>query len=221
MVAGVDGCKGGWLIVRSGAGLEAEVVTDLGPLLDDVRRGVVAAAAVDMPMGLLDDRPRLSDRETRAVLGPRRASVFPTPVRAVLAATTYLEACALSRTAYGRALSKQSWFLVERIRQLDQLVEPADQSAVVEAHPECAFARLAGRPLASKHHSEGRQERYRLLVRHLGPPFRRLWQRAAFPPVDLLDAAVLTVTARHLLAGTAVHLGVEHDSRGKVCQVVY
>jgi predicted RNase H-like nuclease len=92
---------------------------------------------------------------------------------------------------------------------------------VIEAHPECAFRRLAGRPLPSKHQPEGRQLRHRLLARHIGPPFRRLWAAAPAPPLDLLDATVLTLTARHVEAGTAITLGPELDPTGKRAQVVY
>lgn len=233
VVAGVDGCPGGWVVVTDDgtSRLRAEVLADLGPLLEAVRDGGMAAVAVDMPMGLLHDRPRQSDRAARAVLGPRRSSVFPTPVRAVLAATTYPEACELSRAACGKALSKQAWFLVDRIRHLDELIEPDDQQRVIEAHPECAFLRLAeryadGRPLAAKKTPEGQAARVGLLTRHLGSRFTRLWRQprprgAGFRPDDLLDAAVLTVTARHVLAGTSIHLGPERDPHGKLCQVVY
>lgn len=233
LVAGVDGCRGGWVVVTAARAephahvtLAAEVVPGLEPVIERARRGELAAVAVDMPMGLLTDRPRLSDREARAVLGPRRASVFPTPVRAVLSAATYLEACDRSRAACGRALSKQAWFLVDRIRHLDELITRADQDAVVEAHPECAFLRLSaeidgGGPLPSKHTPEGQRRRVHLLRRHLGRPFDRLWRAAPAPPLDLLDATVLTVTARHVVAGTAIVLGRETDPDGKLAQVVY
>ncbi len=233
LVAGVDGCRGGWVVVTAAQAwpdapvtLAAEVVPGLEPVVERARRGELAAVAVDMPMGLLTDRPRLSDREARAVLGPRRASVFPTPVRAVLGAATYPEACDRSRAACGRALSKQAWFLVDRIRHLDELITRADQDAVVEAHPECAFLRLAaeiegGEPLPSKHTPEGQRRRVHLLRRHLGRPFDQLWRAAPAPPLDLLDATVLTVTARHVVAGTAIVLGRETDPTGKLAQVVY
>jgi predicted RNase H-like nuclease len=222
-VAGVDGCRGGWVVVTAGPGetLRAEVVAALDDVVARARRGELAAVAVDMPMGLLDDRPRRCDTETRAVLGPRRASVFPTPVRPVLAATTYPQACALSRRAYGRALSKQSWNLIDRIRQLDELITRPDQDFVVEAHPECAFLRLAGEPLPSKHDPDGRSRRHDLLSRHLGRPFEQLWAAGGAPALDLLDATVLTVTSRHVVAGTAIVLGRELDARGKLAQVVY
>ena len=222
-VAGVDGCRGGWVVVTAGPGseLEATVVTGLDAVVADVRAGRLEAIAVDMPIGLLDDRPRTADIEARARLGERRSTVFPAPVRSVLAATSYRQACELSRAACGRALSKQTYNLIEPIRHLDALLGPADCEQVIEAHPELAFARLGGRPLPPKRTPEGRALRTRLLDEALGPPFRSLRQQSVAPLGDLLDAAVLVTTARRLVDGTAVRLGNERDSTGKPVRVVY
>lgn len=241
-IVGVDGCPGGWVIATASVvdgiivELSAEVVSGLETMVTAIRRGDIAVAAIDMPIGLLDDRPRRCDIETRKVLGPRRSSVFPAPVRATLAATDYEQACALSRAACGKALSKQTYNLLDRIRYLDELLDPADADTIVEAHPEAAFARAYGQPLSSKHHKAGRDQRQRLLRRSLQPAFADLtfiarWQdrsttdRASpnpTPPiVDLLDAVALTMTANHLLNGTARELGGELDPVGKRAVVVY
>lgn len=222
-VAGVDGCRGGWVVVTAGPDLAAEFVDDLSPVVDRVRRGELAVMAIDMPIGLLDDRARRCDLEARGLLGPRRASVFPAPVRATLAATDYVDACRRSRAVVGRALSKQAYHLLDKIRDLDELLLPTDADTIVEAHPECAFARLAGCPLESKHTARGRGQRVDLLRSSLGPPFDRLRRagRPRVPEIDLLDAVVLTVTARHVVAGTAIWLGGELDATGKRAQIVY
>ena len=161
-VAGVDGCGGAWLVVRRGppgtgpAGgadpaavrpTSAKLVAGLGPVVDELRRGLLAAVAIDMPIGLLDRHPRICEVEARRLLGPRRSSVFPSPIRAVLDAADYDEARRISRAAVDRAPSRQAFNLVPAIRHLDHLVEPGDQERLVEAHPELAFARLAGAPL--------------------------------------------------------------------------
>jgi predicted RNase H-like nuclease len=219
-VAGVDGCAGGWMVVTAGAGLQASVVPDLAPLVAQVRAGTITLVAIDLPIGLLDTSPRRCDVEARALLGPRGASVFPAPVRAALAATSYRDACHRSQAATGKALSKQTYFLLDRIRRLDELLGPEDGPLVVEAHPELAFARLAGGPLLSKHSPGGRQQRLDLLDRELGRPFDELAGRVA-PLGDLLDAAVLTITARRALDGTATRLGGEVDGTGKTAEIVY
>ncbi|MGF1596605.1 MAG: DUF429 domain-containing protein [Acidimicrobiales bacterium] len=224
-VAGIDGCRGGWVVVTAGPGpsptLTADVVTDLDGVVAAARAGQLAVVAIDIPIGLLDDRPRRCDVETRRLLGPRRASVFPAPLRPVLAATDYDDACRLSRIASGKALSKQTYHLLDRIRAVDELLEPDDGERIIEAHPECAFARLAGRPLESKHSEVGRDQRRRALSRALGRPFPRLLAASPAPAGDLLDAAALVCTARHLVAGTAIVVGGELDPTGKRAAVVY
>ncbi|MDH3683260.1 MAG: DUF429 domain-containing protein [Acidimicrobiia bacterium] len=228
VVVGADGCRGGWLLVWTGgelgSDLTAERVDDLGPIVDRVRDGEVAVLAVDMPIGLLADRPRPCDIAARVVLGHRRSTVFPAPVRATLAADDYDEACRLSRRAHGKALSKQAYNLLPAIRRLDQLLEPGDAASVVEAHPECAFARLAGEPLPSKHTVAGRERRLGLLDDAYPNSMSHLAANAggrSLPLVDLIDAAVLTVTARHVVAGSAVRLGGDLDPTGKPAQILY
>lgn len=225
-VVGVDGYRGGWIVVTASAdGLTAEQSDDLAPLVEAVRAGAVAAAAIDMPMGLLTDRSRQSDRAARQVLGPRRSSVFPTPVRATLAASDYADACDRSRAACGNALSIQAYNLLPAIAHLDGLIRPDDQDRIVEAHPECAFTRLTTEPLGPKRSADGQAARVDALTAELGAPFVELWQARArhrdVPAIDLLDATVLTITARRVVAGSAIFLGREVDDRGLIAQIAY
>ncbi len=221
---GVDGCRGRWAVVTAtpGGHLGAELAADLAPLIARVRTGEVAAMAIDMPIGLLADRPRPADRAARALLGPRRSSVFPAPVRAVLGAADYTEACARSRAASGKALSKQTFNLLGAIGHLDALLTPADADRIVEAHPELAFARLGGEPAPAKRTAEGRRHRLRLLTEALGPPLEELVAASDVPTEDLLDATALILTARHVVAGSEHRLGDGVvDETGKPVQVVY
>lgn len=224
-VIGIDGCRGGWAVVRLDGddALSAGWVEGLEAVVAEVRSGTVAAAGVDMPIGLLADRPRPADLEARKLLGPRRSTVFPAPVRAVLQAEDYDDACRRSRAACGRALSKQTFNLVPAIRHLDTVLVPADNQRIVEAHPELAFARLnGGVTLAAKRSPEGRRDRRRLLTVALGPGLIELVDGGAAPAEDLLDAAALVITARHVVAGSARRLGGGLlDETGKAVQVVY
>lgn len=203
-VAGVDGCRGGWLVVRARvrpfAVTSVAVVGGLEPLLDDVTAGRVALVAVDMPIGLAADGPRACDIAARSALGDRRSSVFPAPVRSVLGARDYSDALRRSRAACGVGLSRQSWHLVPRIVELDDALAelPATAAARVhETHPEVAFAALGGAPMRHpKRTAGGRRERLDVLRGWLASQ----WSRpAAVPsgaaPDDVLDAAVLAVRA--------------------------
>lgn len=168
-----------------------------------------AEFAVDMPIGLPDGLPKSADTRAcddlaRRELGPRRASVFAAPPRAVLDAADHAEANARSKRVSGRGLSVQSWNLVPRIREVDAwLRRDADAAArVFECHPELAFARFFGAPMPhAKRTPAGRAERTELLE-SLAPgaasfveAFLARTRRADVAADDVLDACVLAVVA--------------------------
>ncbi len=227
-VAGVDGAPGGWAIVEASAQLDdvtIEFAETLGDLVERVRGGRLAAAAIDMPIGLLDHHPRLADVLARQRLGPRRSSVFPTPLRTTLAADDYADACERSRARCGKALSKQAYNLIPKIRELDELVTPEDQSAIAEAHPELAFARLNGAPLEHpKATSDGREQRLALLAATFGADLEELMatdRPTRAPITDVIDAMANTTTAARVALGTAESLGDDVDATGKRCAITF
>ncbi|MCP5025087.1 MAG: DUF429 domain-containing protein [Actinomycetia bacterium] len=226
-VAGVDGAKRGWVVAESGLHAPARVTVTVVDRLDDlvgrVADGSLAALAIDMPIALPSDGPRWCDREARALLGPRRSSLFPTPVRAVLDAVDYSDALTRSRSASGVGLSKQAWHLVPRIRELDNLVTADLARRIVEAHPESGFAVLAGAPLEStKKTPEGRAARRTLLAPRFAGLDAALDDRGGGVGVDdVLDATINAWTARRLVRGTARILADgTTDHRGRPLQLV-
>ncbi len=222
-VLGVDGCRGGWVVVSwHEETVHATFTESLATSVEQLRSGAVAAMAVDMPIGMLDGQPRACDVAARKMLGPRRSSVFPTPVRATLAATDYRDACARSIAASGKALSKQAFNLLPKIAELDDLVTPQDQDRLVEAHPECAFVRLADGTLAEpKRTPAGREMRQRLLAAHDPLLGDIVAAHPELPVLDLIDAAVLCITARHVTSGTEHRLGTDVDATGLRAEVVF
>ena len=115
-------------------------------------------AAIDIPIGLADREPRSCDVAARRLLGPRRSSIFPAPVRAVLEAASYAEACMLSRRASGRGISKQLYNILEKIRTVDALQSPRLQEQLFEMGPELSFAD-ADRPAHAGQQADGRGAR--------------------------------------------------------------
>jgi predicted RNase H-like nuclease len=170
----------------------------------------VDAIAVDMPIGLLDAGPRSCDVEVRRRLGPRRSSVFPAPLRPMLAARTYADALAIA------GLSKQAYHLIPKVREVDDVMTPARQRWIGEAHPELGFARLLGSPcVAPKRTPLGRAERRAVVEVPLDrPPRGAAWD-------DVLDACVLVHTARRIRSGAVERIGGgEIDARGLRCEIV-
>lgn len=203
---GVDGCRGGWLAVPLDGGPAVVHAT----FADLLRAQPRATLAVDVPIGLLDEGAtgdRACDREARRLLGPRRASVFPPPLRPRLDAA-----------ARPPEMSVQSFHILPKVREVDALLSPALQARVVEAHPELAFTLLAGRPMRHRKRApEGARERRRALSRVPGRPFARLPEapRGAARD-DVLDACVLAWTAARVAAGTSLRVPAAPpvDSRG-------
>ena len=142
--------------------------------------------------------------------------MFPAPIRPMLAATTYEDALAVA------GLSKQTFNLFPKIREVDALMTPRRQRTIVEAHPELCFARLLGAPCrAPKRTPEGRAERLAVLsltafanVGRDRPPSGAAWD-------DVLDACVLVETARRLISGDVERLGDgSRDATGLRCEIV-
>jgi predicted RNase H-like nuclease len=231
-VAGVDGCRGGWVVVcvdRDGDGdcdrpADVATVPDLEELMGRIDSGVVAAAAIDIPIGLATKDARRSDIEARKRLGARRSSVFPAPARAVLDATTYEEACAISRAASGKAISKQLFNILPKIREVDDLQTPVRQRRLVEMCPELSLALLAGAPMShAKTTRDGRAERIRVLGSVFGTDEieRHTRERPAGARIDdVLDAFAGAWTARRFAAAAHLHLGGQLDDRGLRMEVV-
>lgn len=180
-VLGIDGCPGGgWVVVvisRDGRAT-VEHASSAGAL---ARRCEAAALAlIDIPIGLVDG-PRLCDVEARAIVGPRRSSVFPAPPRWLLECRTVQEADKAMAARGRRKVQRQLWNIVARIRDIDDVLRSGALPAgrLRECHPEVCFRVLAGEPLRhSKHTREGLALRRAILERR--------WAGAG----DIVDAAM-------------------------------
>lgn len=220
-VGGVDGCRAGWVLATAPAAATARSRIDIEVLPDfaAVLERDLALVAVDMPMGLPDEGVRACDVAARRALGPRRASVFPTPARPLLACAGYADALAAGRALDGRGVSRQAWSLVPRIAEVDALLSPSLQVRIVEASPELSFATMAGTPLASpKRNADGAAARRALVTRHVGRLPDAVPRGAR--PDDVLDAAVLVWTARRVVDGRALTFGDGARDRRSLAMVV-
>lgn len=167
-VLGADGASGGWVVVVLVDGEVDEVVraSSLANAISDA--GPLAAAAVDMPIGLVDEPRRDAEVAARAMLPGRGSTVFGVPCRTVVEAwrdgrvTDHAGATALQREVTGSGLSIQSWGLVPRIAEVDALL--ADHPGLLEVHPETAFRALDGAPLPRKTSWSGLARRRELLA---------------------------------------------------------
>ncbi len=220
-VAGVDGCRGGWLCVlrRTAAPLQERAFVARTFL--EVLAGCAEAAviAIDIPIGLpaqIAGGGRDCDRALRKALGPRASTVFLPPARAALAETEYRRACAaaLAASAPPRQISKQMFHLLPKMREIDSAMTPEAQTRVFECHPEGAFwimnggaPLIAPKKLKGRPHAPGLAARRALLA---DQGFSDGFLSAAhFRPGDagaddFLDACACSWTASRILRGEAV-----------------
>jgi len=207
IVAGADGCRTGWVVCRrDGDGtLDIRVVKTLAEACEGL-----SILAVDMPIGFVDlpRPPRACEAEARKLLPGKASSVFPTPCRPALAATTHAEANAISRKL-GIGINQQTFHLFPKMREVDALLRGSRKlrGVVFEAHPELSFARMnCGKPvLSKKRQPEGYAERRKLLARH---DFKtRIDRLPAAARDDILDAIAVCRTATLIAKGAATRLG--------------
>lgn len=176
--------------------------------------------AIDIPIGLTERGPRACDVGARRLLGPGRASsVFPAPIRPVLDAKNYDEACRIRLQVEGKKLSRQSWAIVPRIRVVDTMLREDVElrSRVREVHPEVCFYFLNGRKQLNcgKRSEEGRKERLALLEPVFGHWLRDALadrHRLASAPDDVLDAFAALWTSQRIVAGTCQTIPSEPPS---------
>jgi predicted RNase H-like nuclease len=221
-VAGVDGCRAGWVA------FEVEVpsittsveVVNLPTWLRE-RPPDLACIGIDIPIGLLEGR-RACDKAARKLLGqPRGSSVFPAPCRPALGAQTYAEASSINRQKTTRGLSQQAWGIAPKIKQVDDAITSECQRWAFEVHPEALNQR---RPMArNKKTKEGAAERL-FLLRRVFPQFEtHLANRPrGIGADDLLDAAAAAWTALRWYRNEAECVCTpEHDEKGLAATIYY
>ena len=230
-LAGVDGCRGGWLCIskdtKTGE-VTAEVFSSARELFSQPAPAVLT---IDMPIGLPSEGSRLCDTEARTLLGPRSRSVFPAPIRPALEATSRTEASRITREIDGRGVSPYAWGIYPKVKEVDEaLREDAElQAWVREVHPEMCFWALNGRePMAhGKKKPEGRRERLELVETHFGAgivePLRALFTAKDVADDDILDAFAALWTAERVLSGEAETLPASPpvDGAGLRMEMVY
>lgn len=218
LISGADGCKPGWVVLTED--LDTGEITwhlrENGHEL--VHAGPTSlVTAVDMPIGLPLLGARVCDQEARRLLGwPRRNSVFSAPIRPLLKAKSYEEACDIRFKIEGKKITQQAWGILDKVREIDDVLreDPALQHRVREVHPEVSFYFLAGGyPMQhNKKGKEGREERRALLE-----PVYGEWIAAAMAerrklgsaPDDILDAFVALWSAKRIARGHALILPLE------------
>jgi predicted RNase H-like nuclease len=223
-VLGVDGWRGAWVgALLDGRAVQLLALPDVAAVLAVPGVDVVA---VDMPIGLSDDGVRACDVAARRLLRATGAagSVFPAPVRGVLAAADYAAARSISRavTDPPRAPSAQAFMLVRSIRALDDALGDPPTDRVVEVHPELAFRCGLGGVTDRKGTARGTGQRLRALREVMDVERALDGAPRGVPMVDALDACAAAWSAQRLAEGRADCVGDgATDSRGRPMRICW
>ncbi|MDZ4792383.1 MAG: DUF429 domain-containing protein [Hyphomicrobiales bacterium] len=188
LVAGVDGCRSGWIAVFVDADKLGVATVSLVQRFDDILLTDAVLIAVDIPIGLPDFVTRDGrgcDKALRSKLGARQSSVFAVPAREAVMQFDYPAACeaAFARSDPPRKVSKQCFFLFPKIREVDAALQSSSQDRVFECHPEGAFWAMNGQ--------EALTESKKLKSRPFAPGMslrRSLLTRAGFSADFLVSA---------------------------------
>ena len=230
-VIGIDGCKAGWICVAIEDGQAEHWISRR---FEDVliREPAVDLILIDIPVGLLEEgtEHRAPDAAARKLLGKRASSVFTSPARPVVYASEYPEANELSKRLTGRGLSKQSWAIVPKIREVDEILceRTVWRGRVREVHPEVCFWAFNGRrPLRHyKKTDEGFRERFDLLAARF-PASEEilgqivLWEGKRVARDDAVDALAAVLTGLEPVAIQTLPERPERDAHGLAMEMVY
>lgn len=228
-LAGVDGCKAGWIVVHRELDKppSVSVFRSFQALLEALTDATIA---VDMPIGLPDfsgKGGRGPEALVRPLLKARQSSVFAIPSRAALYADTSdfttieawhaahrrVNAVAMETSEPPRGVSIQAFGIFSKIREIDSLLiaRPELRHRVYESHPEVAFCRLNGgtamslpKKIKGAVNAAGMEERKALLCRH---GYEKTFLDQAPPrgaaSDDFLDAAAMMLIAGRIVSGEA------------------
>ncbi len=223
-VAGIDGCRAGWVVVRrDGTGrFEAPLVV---AALDDLP--ATDMIVIDIPIGLPESGRRACDLEARAMLGKRRSSVFTGVRRPLLAMTSYEAANAWGKRD-GEGLTRQMWNILPKIREVDDWITPSRSPIFREGHPELAFAGVSGWPMAHyKKTPAGEAERLDALAGFIDRATVLEWLDGArgsgAARDDIVDALALCRSAARVVLGCHGQLPADppKDARSLPMEMVF
>jgi|TARA_B100001063_G_C16651874_1_gene496390 predicted RNase H-like nuclease len=227
-IAGIDGSKGGWVCVSGYENNFKELKFEKLKEFNDIKSKDFDLVLVDIPIGLdinLKKGGRIVDKLARKELLTNKSSIFNAPSRLVLEATNYEEANKINKNK-GMGLSKQSWNLVKKIKEVDDFIRNSNKTIIFESHPEIIFQVMKRDKVSTKKkNDEGIIERRNLLEKNgFNKVFleRNLSAKDSFyKKDDFIDACSLFWSANRAIAKTEVKIpnDIVLDSEGIIMQI--
>ena len=227
-IAGIDGSKGGWVCVSGYENNYKELKFEKLKEFNDIKSKNFNLVLVDIPIGLdidLKKGGRIVDKLARKELLTNKSSIFNAPSRLVLDAKNYEEANRINKSK-GMGLSKQSWNLVKKIKEVDEFIKNSNKTIVFESHPEIIFQVMKKDKVSTKKkNDEGIIERRNLLEKN---GFNKVFleknllaKDSFYKKDDFIDACSLFWSANRVITKTEVKIpnDIFLDSEGIIMQI--
>ena len=229
ILAGVDGCPGGWVAVISDEGLQRPrtLVVSAFSELRQASGQPVDVICIDIPIGLAEKGPRQADLQGRMLLPGRASCVFPAPERPLLKFAMehgigepdgYATTNSWSRAKQGHGVQKQAFNIFAKVAEVDSYLQGHRGQRVYEVHPEVSFAAMnGGEPMRlNKKGVPGRAERIKVLAERFPASISGIEKPRGAKQDDLYDAFAALWTASRIARGEAKRIPAEpeRDSTG-------
>jgi predicted RNase H-like nuclease len=225
MIAGVDGFKGRRWVAAIDTGNRETKVALIESFQALLERKEFSLVVIDVPIGLLEAGFRECDKAARKLVGARRSSVFPAPIRSMLDATSHHEASQKRYAIEQKKCSIQLYSILRLIREVDEQFTPDLQSRMREGHPEVSFTLMNDD--SPMHHTKrtpaGRDERLSLLASRFPDVRQQMSSLSRLrAETDVIDAYALLWSARRVAKGTAKSLpeNPQYDPSGLRAEIV-
>ena len=194
---GIDGCKSGWFVaqLQDNKTLNFWLIESLDIINDITKKSAVVG--IDIPLELHEKETRMAEKEARALLGRRASTIFSPPSIKTLNAKTYEEACRINYNQEGKKISKQTWFILNKIKEARKIyLDKVSNKKLFEIHPELSFMAMNRMQVLidSKKTIEGRKKRLKLINGYY-PSFSFDDVREKFSSKDVADDDILDAIA--------------------------
>ena len=232
-ISGVDGCRGGWLAFQfDGKKWGGDLFEGINDLYNESDSQLIL---IDIPIGLRTNEysERLCDLQARKILKKRKSSIFPAPSRFALNCNEYRLASQKNKETTGRGLSKQTFNIIPKIREVDNFIRSKNYNPrmkrIREVHPEVCFWGLNGcsEMEYNKKSALGIYERMQVLGAYIEDAAKIFDQtRGGFKKNqvaddDIIDALVCAVTAIFKESLSTLPHEPEIDTNGIPMEIVY
>jgi predicted RNase H-like nuclease len=233
---GIDGCKDGYVAVNI---TERDFKTEIFKTIEEIcsKYSDSNTILIDMPIGLPESQEDIRpDGEGRKILSSRASCIFNTPCRQAVYEEDYYNANEINRAILGKGLSKQSFSICSKIRDIDEFLNNALEykNIILESHPEICFAMLnydgimAIPIFENKKTEEGMEKRLDILSKYYEKTVEikdLIYSDTKLKGIkdDVIDALCLAITGmRGYKNGfKTIPQNPMKDSRGILMQMVY